>query len=99
RMTRRRLNPGLALATVLLLIAFFVGGLGATSSAGAAVEARTDSYRPTLAVAQASVLAAEARTLESFTLIKRGSGGAFEVAFVERTDEAAALLADIDDDL
>jgi hypothetical protein len=94
RMTRRRLNPGLAIATVLLLVAFGAGALGATSSATAAGQVRVDSYRPTLAVAQASVLAAEARTLESLTLIKRGSGEAFEVEFVGRTDEAIELLGD-----
>lgn len=99
RMTRRRLNPGLTIATVLLLIAFGVGALGATSSATAAGAVRVDSYRPTLAVAQASVLAAEARTLESLTLIKRGSGGAFEVEFVDRTDEAIALLGDAEPEL
>lgn len=98
-MTRRRLNPGLALATVLLLVAFVAGGLGATSSASGTAEVRTDAYRPTLAVAQASVLAAEARTLESFTLIKRGSGATYEETFVERTDEALTLLARIDADL
>lgn len=96
RMTRRRLNPGLAITTVLLLVAFVVGALGATSSATAAGDVRVDSYRPTLAVAQASVLAAEARTLESLTLIKRGSGDAFEVEFVERSNEAIELLTDID---
>lgn len=99
RMTRRWLNPGLALATVLMFVGVVVGGLGATSSAGTAAAVRTDAYRPTLAVAQASVLAAEARTLESFTLIKRGSGAAFETEFLDRTDRAAALLNNHDQDL
>lgn len=99
RMTRRWLNPGLALATVLLFVALVAGGLGVASSAATAAETRTGDYRPTLAVAQASVLAAEARTLESFTLIKRGSGAEFESAFVERTNEAAALLDSQDGDL
>ncbi|WP_420113683.1 hypothetical protein [Pseudactinotalea sp.] len=98
-MTRRWLNPGLALATVLMFVALVVGGLGATSSAGTAAAVRSDSYRPTLAVAQASVLAAEARTLESFTLIKRGSGAEFESQFVDRTDRAAELLEAQDQNL
>ncbi|WP_460979245.1 hypothetical protein, partial [Pseudactinotalea suaedae] len=98
-MTRRRLNPGLALATVLLVVAFAAGAMGARSSAETAAAVRTEDYRPTLAVAQASVLAAEARTLESFTLIKRGSGAAFEEAFVERTEAAAALLEEQGGDL
>src|SRR5690606_6977117 len=60
-------------------------------AAETATGVRTDVYRPTLAVAQATVLANEARSLESFTLIKRGSVQAYEAAFVERTDEAAAM--------
>lgn len=92
RITRRRLNGGLVLATVLLLVATFVGGIGATESAQRAADLRTDAYRPTLAIAQAGVLAEEARTLESFTLIKRGSGQAEEEAFVERTQQAGDRL-------
>lgn len=91
-MTRRRLNPGLAIATVLMIVAFVGGGLTAASAALSAADTRTDVYRPTLAIAQAGVLAAEARTLESFTLIKRGSGQAYEEQFVESTTEALALL-------
>lgn len=91
-MTRRRLNPGLALATVLMIVAFVAGGVTAASAGLSAAQTRTESYRPTLAIAQAGVLAAEARTLESFTLIKRGSGQAYEDQFVERTTEAMSLL-------
>lgn len=92
RMTHRRLNPGLALATVLLVVAFLAGGLASESAASSAAQVRTDTYRPTLAVAQAGVMAAEARTLESLTLIKRGSGQAYEEEFVELTQAAMALL-------
>jgi len=91
-MTHRRLNPGLAIATVLMIVAFVGGGLTAASAATSAASTRTDVYRPTLAIAQAGVLAAEARTLESFTLIKRGSGQAYEEQFTERTTEAMTLL-------
>lgn len=96
RMTHRRLNLGLALATVLLVIAFIAGGLSSMRAAESAAAVRTDTYRPTLAIAQARVLAAEARTLESFTLIKRGSGQAYEEAFLDRTGEAMRLLEDVD---
>ncbi len=94
RMTRRRLNPGLALATLALAVALVAGALTATSAASDTARLRTDSYRPTIAVAQAAVLVAEARTLESFTLIKRGSGQAYEEEFVARMDSARARLVD-----
>jgi hypothetical protein len=98
RMTRRRLNPGLAVATVLLLVAVVAGGLVSSNAAASATEIRTETYRPTLAIAQAGVLAAEARTLESLTLIKRGSGQAYEEQFVEQTAAANALLEQEDAD-
>jgi len=98
RMTRRRLNAGLAIATVLMIVAFVAGALTSVTAATSAAQVRTDGYRPTLAVAQSEVLAAEARTLESFTLIKRGSGASYEQQFIEKTDEAMALLTGSDQD-
>lgn len=91
-MTRRRLNAGLVVATLLLVVAFVGGAMVSLRAAEHAADVRTDVYRPTLAVAQSAVLAAEARTLESFTLIKRGSGAPYEALFVERTTAAADLL-------
>lgn len=96
RITRRRLNVGLLAATVLMLVALVGGAFVTSSAASGAAQLRTDSYRPTLALAQAGVLVAEARTLESFTLIQRGSGQAYEAEFAALTQEAATLLEQTD---
>ncbi|MFV0254118.1 MAG: hypothetical protein ACK5H2_12395 [Beutenbergiaceae bacterium] len=90
--TKRRLNRGLVLASALLIIAFITTQVAAVGAANAVNDARTEVYRPTLAVAQATVLASQARSLESFTLIKRGSGQAYEEEFQELTAEAAQVL-------
>lgn len=90
RRTHRYLNRPLATATGLLLVVGIAGALvlGATVSNASTV--RTDSYRATLAVSQALTAATDAKSLESFTLIKRGSGAALEAQF----QEAAASARD-----
>ncbi|MWV51033.1 hypothetical protein GRS96_17325 [Rathayibacter sp. VKM Ac-2803] len=94
RRTHRYLNRPLATATVLLLVLGIAGGVafGTTSSNAAAV--RGDSYRATLAVSQALTAASEAKSLESFTLIKRGSGAALEAQFQASATEATTKLQD-----
>lgn len=92
RRTHRRINLGLAAALVLVLLGGGVAaGLG-TSAARTAQQARTGPYHAALAVSQATALAHEARAAESFTLIRRGSGQAYEAAFVVAADDAQRQL-------
>ena len=92
RRTHRYLNRPLATATGILLIAGIAGALvlGATVSNASTV--RGDSYRATLAVSQALTAATDAKSLESFTLIKRGSGASLEAQFQEAAADARSRL-------
>ncbi|MGY4646184.1 hypothetical protein [Cellulomonas sp. URHB0016] len=93
RLTHRRLNAGLAAATVVLLVATVVGAVVLGRASARADEARDGPYARAVAVSQALSLATDAKSMESFTLIKRGSGAAFEETFVTETDAAGAVLA------
>ncbi|GIG23109.1 hypothetical protein Cch01nite_38330 [Cellulomonas chitinilytica] len=92
RRTHRRLNAGLVVATVVLVVAT-VGGAVVLGRAGVrADDVRDGPYARAVAVSQALSLATDAKSMESFTLIKRGSGQAFEETFVAETDQAAQVL-------
>lgn len=91
--THRRLNSGLFWSTVLALVATVAGAFVLGSTAQRATDVRNGPYDETVSVSNAYSLANDAKSQESFTLIKRGSGAAYEEQFVALTDEAAALLA------
>ncbi len=99
RRTHRRLNAGLFWATVLALVASVAGAFVLDRSAQNAADVRTGSYADTVAVSKAYSLAHDAKSMESFTLIKRGSGQAYEETFQTETAEARSLLAGVDDAL
>jgi hypothetical protein len=90
--THRRLNAGLFWSTVLALAATIGGAVVLGSAAAKAGDARSGPYDATVSVSQAYSLANDAKSQESFTLIKRGSGAAYEEQFVLKTDEARELL-------
>lgn len=93
RRTRRTLNPAMLIGSGLVLVAW-VACLVATDSAHSRLdETRSDSYAATLATSQALSLAGEARTAESFGLIQRGSGQAYEEQFVAAMTGAQDQLA------
>lgn len=99
--THRRLNAGLFWSTVLALAATIGGAVVLGSAAGKAGDARSGPYDATVSVSQAYSLANDAKSQESFTLIKRGSGAVYEEQFVAKTDEARELLVrpTVDDNL
>ena len=92
RRTHRYLNRPLATATALLVILGIAGTAVYGVAASNAATVRAESYRATLAVSQALTAATDAKSLESFTLIKRGSGAALEADFQEAADEAERQL-------
>lgn len=91
RRTHRVFNPALTGASVLVLVTL-VAGLGLVNVDRSAKEVRAGPYRDSLAVSQAVSQAYDAQALESLTLIKHGSGSAYEAAFVTATDEARRQL-------
>lgn len=93
RRTHRRLNAGLFWSTVLALAASVGGAFVLGSTAARAGDARHGPYDATVSVSRAYSLANDAKSMESFTLIKRGSGQAYEEQFVAETDQARTLLS------
>ena len=91
--THRRFNGGLVLATLAVLAGGFVLGSVLDAGSRTAGDVRDGSYAQTLAVARAFSLANDAKAMESFTLIKRGSGQAFEESYRSAVAEAETLLA------
>ncbi len=92
RRTRRTFNAGLVGATVAVLLVGVVGGttLGGTSAAVGRTHAGP--YAATVAASQAFALVNDARSMEAFTLIRRGSGAAYEELFVANVDGARTAL-------
>ncbi|TDX80922.1 hypothetical protein EDF35_0585 [Rathayibacter sp. PhB151] len=98
RRTHRYLNRPLATATGLLLLVGIGGALVLGSIAGRAAAVRAEPYQATLVVSQALTAASDAKSLESFTLIKRGSGAALESEFQAAAKDAGdRLQAGVDD--
>jgi hypothetical protein len=92
RRSKRRLNPGLVLASVLvamLAVWLTVAGL---LSARAAVGARTEGGGPLDTAVTARILAEQARADEILGLLKRGSDTQSDSNFDKRTAQLAQLL-------
>ena len=92
RRTHRYLNRPLATATALLLLVGIGGAVVLGSIGGRAAAVRADPYQATLVVSQALTAASDAKSLESFTLIKRGSGAALEAMFQAAATDARDRL-------
>ena len=94
RRTHRYLNRPLVTATALLLLVGIGGAVVLGSIGGRAAAVRADPYQATLVVSQALTAASDAKSLESFTLIKRGSGAALEAEFQTAAEDARTRLQD-----
>ena len=92
RRSRRRLNPGLVVAS--LLVAVLVGWLAVAGllSARAATNARTHGGEPLGTAVTARILAQQARADEILGLLKRGSDTRSDENFADRTNQLAGLL-------
>lgn len=94
RRSHRVLNvPVLAAGVVVLVV--LVAAVAALGSVGAAVTTVKDgSYAAARALSDARVSAFDAKANESLTLVSRGSGAAFEAAWVTSAEATATRLAD-----
>jgi len=92
--THRYVNPPLAVATAAVLVTLVVGSISLAAVGSRVGQVRDGSYAATLATAKARIAAFDAKSNESLTLIARGSGAAFEKAWVSSskvvTDQSAA---------
>ena len=92
RRSRRRLNPGLVLASVLmavLVVWLTVAGLVSTQ---AATTARTHGGEPLDTAVSARIFAQQGRADEILGLLNRGSDTLFDIRFDERTAQIGWLL-------
>lgn len=94
RRTHRYVNVPVAGSAVVVLLVLAAGALVLGSVAGAVGAVRAGSYAAARAVSDARIAAFDAKSNESLTLIARGSGAAFEEAWVDSADTTAARLAD-----
>jgi len=97
RRTHRYLNPSLMGGVALLVVGLFVaattiGNIGTTTA-----QVASGSYQEAVYLAQVRTAANDARANESLTLIQRGSGKAYEDAWMANDTTVRETLGDIDD--
>jgi hypothetical protein len=97
RRTHRVLNTGLAAASVALLVGGVVASAAVLGGNGVARSVASGPYAATVATSEALSLATDAKSMESFTLIKRGSGGEFEESYQASVAGARDLLGEAED--
>ena len=91
--THRYVNPPLAAATAAVLVTLVVGSISLAAVGSRVSQVRDGSYAATLATATARIAAFDAKSNESLTLIARGSGSAFEKAWVSSSKVVTAQSA------
>jgi len=91
--THRYLNVPIAAAAVLVLLTMIVGGASLASAGSSAKDTRSHAYADTLALSRARIAAYDAKSNESLTLIARGSGDAFQTAWLQSAAEVDKQLA------
>jgi hypothetical protein len=92
RKTHRYLNRPLVTGTAILTLLGIVATVLFFVTASQASSVRQNSYAATLAVSQALTAATDAKSQESFTLIKRGSGASIEATVQTSIGEARSRL-------
>ena len=96
RRFHRRINPGLAAATVVLLAALLGSLAGLIWSGGSVSATRTGSFAQVNDAAAARIAAYDAKANESLTLIARGSGQSFEAAWASSDKTVRDRLGRLD---
>jgi hypothetical protein len=91
--THRYVNAPLAAATAAVLVTLVVGSIALAAVGSKVSQVRDRSYAATLATATARIAAFDAKSNESLTLIARGSGSAFEKAWVSSSAGVTAQSA------
>ena len=87
--THRYVNAPLAASTAAVLVTLVIGWIALSAVGSRVDEVRNGSYAATLATAKARIAAFDAKSNESLTLIARGSGSAFEKAWVSSSKVVA----------
>lgn len=96
RRTHRYLNLPLAAGTVALLAAAGVAVFAVASTGRQLTSTQDDQLAATIALSTARTSAYDAKANESLTLIRRGSGAAFEKAWQTSAARVTASLTDLE---
>ncbi len=96
RRTHRYVNLPLAAGALALLVAAGVGTYGITSAGRQLTSTQDDQLAATIALSTARTSAYDAKANESLTLIRRGSGAAFEKAWQTSAAQVTASLSDLE---
>ncbi|WP_201847740.1 hypothetical protein [Myceligenerans indicum] len=97
RRTHRMISPWMVVATTVALVGGVAASIGVIGGNVVARNVAAGPYAATVASSAALAEATDAKSQESLTLIKRGSGREHEERFEESTARAAALLSASDD--
>ena len=98
RRFHRRVNPGVLAATVVLVVALLASVVGLVRLADDVRGIRGGSFADVNAASGARIGANDAKANESLTLVARGSGSAFETAWVASAGRVEEQLGVLDDD-
>nr|WP_225929158.1 hypothetical protein [Rhodococcus opacus] len=93
RKSKRRINPGLVVASLLAAtLLIWLAGAALVSTA-ATDRARTEGAQPLATITQARILAQQARADETLALLQRGSDEQSEIDYARRSADLADVLA------
>ena len=95
RRFRRRINVGLLLSSVVLLLTVVIGLIGVVQLNSTVKAIKDGSFTSLNAAAAARIDANNAKSNESLTLIARGSGQAFETAWAAAADSVSKNLSSL----
>jgi len=97
RKSKRRVNPGLVLASLLAATLLIWLAAATLVSTAATDRARTEGAQPLGTITQARILAQQARADETLALLQRGSDEQSEVDYTRRSAELADILGGLQD--
>ncbi|MBC2640988.1 hypothetical protein H5400_19260 [Rhodococcus wratislaviensis] len=95
RKSKRRVNPGLVLASLLAATLLVWLAVATLVSTAATDRARTEGAQPLATITQARILAQQARADETLALLERGSDEQSEIDYVRRSAALADILAQL----
>ncbi|TQC50262.1 hypothetical protein EEB14_04865 [Rhodococcus sp. WS4] len=95
RKSKRRVNPGLVLASLLAATLLVWLAVATLVSTAAIDRARTEGAQPLGTITQARILAQQARADETLALLQRGSDEQSEIDYVRRSGTLADVLTQL----
>jgi hypothetical protein len=96
RRTHRYLNPSMFVGTLVVLLAIGIGAVTVGWVGSRVQTVRSTDFAYTVALASARSAAFDAKSNESLTLIKRGSGASYETAWQKQSANVEQLLKSLD---